>query len=96
MANVGAKFPSSEWDGTSKRRTNANAERPPDAFDWDQIVAEVEALEGFLLNTFNPPKMTTTQRNAVSSPTEGMVIYNTTTHALNVYNGTSWQAVTAS
>lgn len=42
---------------------------------------------------FMPPRMTTTQRDAVSSPTAGMVIYNSTTNVLNFYNGTIWGAV---
>jgi len=43
---------------------------------------------------FMPPRMTTTQRDAVASPTAGMVIYNTTTNKLNVYT-TAWEAVTS-
>jgi hypothetical protein len=39
---------------------------------------------------FLPPRMTTTQRDAIASPATGLVIYNTTTLAANVYNGTSW------
>jgi hypothetical protein len=42
---------------------------------------------------FLPPSMTTTQRNAISSPASGLTIYNTSTNALNIYNGTSWGAV---
>jgi hypothetical protein len=42
---------------------------------------------------FMPPRMTTTQRDAISSPVEGMVIYNLTTHNLDFYNGTTWGAV---
>jgi len=42
---------------------------------------------------FLPPRMTTTQRNAISSPATGLVIYNTTDNVLNFYNGTSWGAV---
>ena len=42
---------------------------------------------------FMPPRMTTAQRDAISSPTAGMVIYNTTTSVLNFHNGTSWGAV---
>ncbi len=43
---------------------------------------------------FMPPRMTTTQRDAVASPTAGMVIYNTSTNKLNVYT-TGWEAVTS-
>ena len=42
---------------------------------------------------FLPPRMTTTQRDAISSPVEGMLVYNTTTSALNYYDGSSWGAV---
>ncbi|HEX8773269.1 MAG TPA: hypothetical protein VF735_06650 [Pyrinomonadaceae bacterium] len=41
---------------------------------------------------FLPPRMTTTQRDAISSPPEGLQIYNTTTHQMNYYNGTTWVA----
>lgn len=40
-----------------------------------------------------PPRMTTTQRNAVSSPATGLVVYNTTTNELNLYDGGSWVPV---
>lgn len=36
------------------------------------------------------PRMTQTQRDAIPSPQEGMVVWNTTTHGLSTYNGTSW------
>ena len=36
------------------------------------------------------PKMTTTQKNAISTPPSGLVLYDTTTNKLCVYNGTSW------
>jgi hypothetical protein len=39
---------------------------------------------------FLPPRMTSTQRDAIASPAAGLVIYNTTTNILNVYNGTMW------
>ncbi len=44
---------------------------------------------------FMPPRMTTAQRDAIPSPTAGMVIYNSTTNKLNVYT-TTWEAVTSS
>jgi hypothetical protein len=39
---------------------------------------------------FLPPRMTTTQRDAIASPVAGLMIYNTTTNVINVYNGTIW------
>jgi len=34
--------------------------------------------------------MTTTQKNAISSPAAGLVVYDTDTNKLCCYNGTSW------
>ena len=44
---------------------------------------------------FLPPRMTTTQRDAISSPIAGEIIYNTTTNVLNFYDGSAsaWGAV---
>lgn len=39
---------------------------------------------------FLPPRMSTTQRNAIASPASGLTIYNTTTKGFECYNGTSW------
>jgi hypothetical protein len=43
---------------------------------------------------FLPPRMTTTERNAIASPAAGLMIYNTTTAKLNVYT-TAWEAITS-
>ena len=37
-----------------------------------------------------PPKITTTQRNALSSVVAGAIIYNTVDNKLQCYNGSSW------
>jgi uncharacterized protein (TIGR02145 family) len=37
-----------------------------------------------------PPRMTTTQMNGISSPPEGLTIYNTTLNTICWFNGTSW------
>jgi len=42
---------------------------------------------------FLPPRMTTTQINAISSPAVGLVVYNTTLNVLCVFTGT-WQKMT--
>ena len=39
---------------------------------------------------FLPPRMTTTQRDAIATPATGLSVYNTTTLANNTYNGTAW------
>jgi len=44
---------------------------------------------------FMPPRMTTTQKNAISSPAEGLVLYDSTLHKLCVYTGSAWETVTS-
>lgn len=44
---------------------------------------------------FMPPRMTTTQKNAVGTPTAGMVVYDSTLGKLAVYTGAAWETVTS-
>lgn len=44
---------------------------------------------------FRPPSMTTTERDAISTPIAGLMIYNNSTNKLNFYNGSAWEAVTS-
>jgi len=44
---------------------------------------------------FLPPRMTTAERDAISTPPAGLMVYNTTTNKLNFYNGAAWEAVTS-
>lgn len=41
---------------------------------------------------FLPPRMTTTQRTAISSPAEGLMVFDTTTKKSYTFDGTTWQA----
>ena len=41
------------------------------------------------------PNMTTTQKNAVSSPAAGVVVFDTTLAKLCVYSGSAWQTITS-
>jgi uncharacterized protein (TIGR02145 family) len=43
---------------------------------------------------FLPPRMTTVQRDAISSPAAGLVIFNITANSLQLYNGTGWVSLT--
>jgi len=45
--------------------------------------------------SFVMTSLTTTERDAISSPPDGMVIYNETTDKLNVRAGGAWEAVTS-
>jgi len=52
----------------------------------ESAMLEVKATDkGFL-----PPRMTSTERDEISNPTNGLTIYNTTTNCTNVFNGTNW------
>lgn len=53
------------------------------------ILDLTSTTQGFL-----PPRMTTTQRDAITSPPAGLMIYNTTTNKLNVFT-TTWEAITS-
>ena len=59
-------------------------------FDASAILQAASTTQGFL-----PPRMTTTQRNAISSPAAGLIIYNTSTNKLNVFTGSAWEQVTS-
>lgn len=55
----------------------------------DSAIAQIDSTtRGFLI-----PRMTTTQRDAISSPAASLLIYNTTTSAFNAYIGGSWVAL---
>jgi hypothetical protein len=44
---------------------------------------------------FLPPRMTTTQRTAIASPAEGLIVYQTDgTVGLYIYSGGSWKSLT--
>ena len=47
----------------------------------------VSTTKGFL-----PPRMTAGDRNAIVTPAEGLIIYNTTTKCLEVWSGISWMS----
>jgi len=52
------------------------------------IMESISTTQGFL-----PPRMTEVQRDAIGTPATGLVIFNTTTNQLNVFNSASWGAV---
>src|SRR5215212_1276891 len=56
--------------------------------DASSILELRSTTSGFL-----PPRMTTTQRDAITSPAIGLLIYNTSTNLLNYYTGSLWTVV---
>lgn len=57
--------------------------------DASAMVDITSTVTGFL-----PPRMTTTERNAITTPAAGLMIYNTTTNKLNVFT-TVWEVITS-
>ncbi|MGC6403409.1 MAG: hypothetical protein ACON4A_08200 [Flavobacteriaceae bacterium] len=56
--------------------------------DPSAILQLNSTTQGLLL-----PRMTTTQRDAIANPANGLLVFDTTTNQLNVYNGTKWEAL---
>jgi hypothetical protein len=44
---------------------------------------------------FLPPRMTTTQKNAITTPATGLVLYDSTLNKLCVYTGSAWETITS-
>jgi hypothetical protein len=40
---------------------------------------------------FLPPRMTSAQRDGIASPASGLIIYNTDTNCLNMWDGSTWR-----
>jgi uncharacterized protein (TIGR02145 family) len=55
------------------------------------IIEATSTTQGFL-----PPRMTTTQRDAISSAATGLIVFNTTTNGLEFKSSTGWISVTTS
>jgi len=49
------------------------------------VLEATSTTQGFL-----PPRMTTTQKNAISSPASGLQVYDTDLNQMSYYNGSSW------
>lgn len=49
------------------------------------IIQADSTTQGFL-----PPRVTTAQMNAISSPAVGLMVFNTDTLTIQVYNGSVW------
>src|SRR5689334_19232077 len=64
-------------------QTKIGASGAPDASAMLEITAGATNNKGLLL-----PRITTAQRNAITSPATGLMIYNTTTNEVQVNTGT--------
>lgn len=58
-----------------------------DMTDGSATLEIVSTTQGVLL-----PRMTTTQRDAISTPATGLLVWNTTNGTIDQYNGTAWES----
>ena len=70
------------WYGSLLLGTTTNAA--------SSILTMESTTQGFL-----PPRMTTTQKNAIASPATGLVVYDNTLNKLSVFTGATWETVTS-
>ncbi|WP_166922813.1 hypothetical protein [Flavobacterium poyangense] len=59
----------------------------PTEINKTAVLEVASSTKGFL-----PPRMTTVQRDAITTPANGLIVYNTDTKKLEVFDGTSWSS----
>jgi hypothetical protein len=80
LGNTSTTF--GRWYGSLLLGTTTNAA--------SSILTMESTTQGFL-----PPRMTTTQKNAIASPATGLVVYDNTLNKLSVFTGLVWETVTS-
>lgn len=91
--NEGTPWMSLQTNATSQTlisdiHKNCSATSPQTQFCFTEPSAVLEATSttrGFL-----PPRMTTTQKNAISAPAAGLIVYDVTLATMTFYNGSAW------
>lgn len=58
------------------------------ALTADAVIDIVSTTKGILI-----PRMTTTQRDAIATPSTGLMIYNTSTSKFNIYYSGAWNSI---
>ena len=73
------------WSTTAFGQTDLKIGNSPGASTTSAVFEAASTTKGILI-----PRMTTVQMNAVSSPANGLMIYNTTDGCLYVYRTSTW------
>jgi len=73
------------FDVTGQGNMNSLTINTAGVLTASSILTVSSTTQGFL-----QPRMTTTQRDAISSPATGLQVYNTTTNTNDYYNGSAW------
>ncbi len=66
---------------------NVQADTTTTAPDASAILQADSTTQGFL-----PPRMTDAERDAITTPAKGLMIYDTSNNQMNYWNGTAWIA----
>lgn len=74
-------------NGTARVQNKLSVGTPTQATAVMEITS---TTQGFL-----PPRMTTTQKNAIASPTAGLVVYDSTLNKLCVRTASAWETITS-
>lgn len=74
--------------------TTASSFATADSGGLDVVVSGT-SIGGITPEGIITPSLTTSARDAVSSPPSGLLIFNSTTNKLNFYNGSAWEAITS-
>lgn len=73
----------SQWGAVGRLQGDATSLATSAAFQVDSTTK----------GSLAAPRMTTVQRDAITGAVAGLLIYNTTTNAYNVYNGSTWAKI---
>jgi hypothetical protein len=74
-------------NGTARVQSKLSVGTPTAA---SAVMEVTSTTQGFL-----PPRMTTTQKNAIASPAAGLVVYDTTLNKLCVRTALAWEIITS-
>ena len=97
----GTTVTSGFWDATQQIFTNAGAERMRIDTSGNVGIGTSSPASSAILDAQSTtkgvrmPNMTTTQKNAISSPVAGLMVFDTTLAKLCVYSGSAWQTITS-
>ena len=89
-SNQGWQFTDASGGTVYNRITSAGI-----SFGDNTLVATAQVAINSTTKGFLPPRMTTVQVNAITTPATGLVLYDTTLNKLAVYTGSAWETVTS-
>ena len=89
--NIGGYFEASGGSNNYALLTNGGQ------VGFGTITPNVSSLVDITSTTqgFLPPRMTTTQKNAIGTPSSGLQVYDNTLNQLSYYNGSAWVSLSA-